>query len=340
MVADSTDYPIVREFFELFKIPWELAVPSRKYPVILSTMGQPRHLNADQFLLYGSEQLIRRSHAVRREEGHPPLDLEWSRVTLPIYGRLALFERSAASRLAYRTRAVDHRDASSGVRRVGYDLFREVHHLLTKGQPASRASIPTLELHIALLRQLLLEAGMAFIEVPPRPTGYDFICCLTHDVDFYGIRRHKFDRTLFGLAGRATVGSLVDLVRGRRTIDEVARNWSALVSLPLVHLGLLQDFWRPFEDYAQAEDPCRSTFFLAPFKERPGIAPDGTTDPRRGVPYEIREISGHARRAIARGDELAVHGIDAWSSSEAGHGELGVCPSNSNDPRDLSALAV
>ena len=57
---------------------------------------------------------------------------------------------------------------------------------------------PTLELHIALLRHLLLQSGVSFVEIPPRPGDYDFICCLTHDVDFFGIRRHKWDRTLAG----------------------------------------------------------------------------------------------------------------------------------------------
>ena len=51
--------------FELFKTPWERAVPARKYPVILSTEGSRIHdLDADLFLVYGSEE-----HAVDREAG-------------------------------------------------------------------------------------------------------------------------------------------------------------------------------------------------------------------------------------------------------------------------------
>ena len=40
--------------------------------------------------------------------------------------------------------------------RVGYDLFAEVRTLLTTGQPSANAAIPALELHIALLRDLIV----------------------------------------------------------------------------------------------------------------------------------------------------------------------------------------
>ena len=122
-----------------------------------------------------------------------PVDIEWEGSTFPVYGQLATFDvgNSAPTVMAGR-KAVDYRHSvgTRSVRRIGYDLFREVRHLLTDGQPAQHASTPTLELHIALLRHLLLESGVPFVEIPPRPDGHDFICCLTHDVDFFGIRRH------------------------------------------------------------------------------------------------------------------------------------------------------
>ena len=80
------------------------------------------------------------------------------------------------------------------VHRVGYDLFAEVRTLLTEGQPASRAATPTLDWHVALLRALLIDLQVSFVEMPPRPGSHDFTCCLTHDVDFFGIRRQGFDR--------------------------------------------------------------------------------------------------------------------------------------------------
>jgi len=105
-------------------------------------------------------------------------------------------------------------------------------------------------------------------------------------------------------------------------LAEAARNWAALVSLPLVFLRLLPDFWRPFEDYAKVEGGQRSTFFLVPFKGQPGVAPDGTADATRAVPYQISEIATEAKNAERMGSELAVHGINAWRDADAGRAEM------------------
>jgi hypothetical protein len=141
-------------------------------------------------------------------------------------------------------------------------------------------------------------------------------------VDFFGIRRHKFDRTLAGFVARASIKTMADVVRGRQPLEQAARNWKALLSLPLVFLKLAPDFWRPFDDYARAEEGFPSTFFLVPFKGRPGTAPDGTVDAARAVPYEVSEIRQEMGEAAARGSELAVHGIDAWRNSDAGRAEM------------------
>jgi hypothetical protein len=113
----------------------------------------------------------------------------------------------------------------------------------------------------------------------------------------------------------------MDLARGRRVLAEAVRNWAALLSLPLVFLGLKRDFWHPFEDYRRAEKGRRSTFFLVPFKGRPGVAPDGATDPARAVRYEVSEIQDEMQKA-APDSEFAVHGIDAWRDVEAGLAEM------------------
>ena len=253
-----------------------------------------------------------------------PLAIEWGDSKIPIYGRIGLLNgRAGGSILKLGHKPVDARTHCGArvVWRVGYDLFREVRHLLTKGQPASQASMPALDLHIAFLRHMLRESEVPFVEIPPRPEGYEYTCCLTHDVDFFGIRRHKLDRTLAGFAVRASLGTLVDLVRQRRPIGDAARNFMALVALPFVHLGVMADFWRPFDDYAQLEEGSRSTFFLVPFKGRPGMAPDGTVDVHRAVPYGVDEIRKELGKAAARGSELAVHGIDAWQDADAGRSE-------------------
>ena len=206
------------------------------------------------------------------------------------------------------------------VRHVGYDLLGEVRHLLTQGQPASRAMIPALELHIDFLRQSLIQAGIPFVEVPPRPEGAAFVCCLTHDLDFFGIRRHRLDSTLAGFFARGSLGTLIDLLRGRRSLAEALRNWIAVLSVPLVFLRLLPDFWRPVDEY-RAADIERATFFVVPFKGRCGMGPDGAVDRKRAVPYQASEVRADLLGAMARGQEIGLHGIDAWRGEAEGRAE-------------------
>jgi hypothetical protein len=327
VVATAADLQVAEEFFELFKTPWEPAQTSRRYTAILSTGGHlPDGIVADVVLAYGSsEQAIDDEAGIKVERIEGESELAWKDLTIPIHSCVARFDgRLGPGLVTCAGQSADYLHASGGrvVRRIGYDLFREVNSLLTVGQPAADASIPTLELHIALLRQMLLKSGIAFVEIPPRPHGYDFICCLTHDVDFFGIRRHKFDRTLAGFVARASIGTLVDIFRGRRTLTQGARNWAALLSLPFVFLRLVPDLWHPFEDYDRAESGRRSTFFLVPFKGRPGISPDGEVVAHRAVAYQISEIGDEVRALRPRGHETAVHGIDAWRDAAAGRAEL------------------
>ena len=324
VAANAANLETIEEFFELFKTPWEPAVPSREYQVVLDAGGRTDNLQAELVLVYGSgEEAIDRLAGVPVERVSGAVDLAWGETTLPIYGGVALLQRTPGMLVSgQKTADYSHRSGQRLVRRFGYDLCGEVRHLLAGHQSAARAAIPTLELHIDLLRRVLLESGVGFVEVLPRPERHDFICCLTHDVDFYGIRRHGFDRTLAGFVARASVGTLMDLSRQRRTLSEALRNWTALASLPFVHLGIAPDFWRPFEDYAGVESPRHSTFFLVPTKGQPGVAPGGGVETARAVPYEVSEIRTPATHAVARGSELAVHGIDAWRDADAGRREL------------------
>jgi hypothetical protein len=326
VVASAADLAVAEEFFELFKTPWESAVPGRRYEVVLATEEYPDEVDAAALLVYGAgERAVDRRARIATESAAGLREVKWAGAALPVYGSVRLF--AADRREAVLTSGagvLDYRlpPARPAVRRIGYDLFREVHHLLTEGQPACNAATPTLELHIAILRSLLLEAGVAFVEIPPRPADQQFICCLTHDVDFFGIGRHRLDRTLAGFAARASLGTLVDCLRGRRSAADVVRNWSALLSLPLIWLGLVRDIWHPFQDYARAEAGHPSTFFLVPFKGRAGVGPDGNVQPARAVPYGIGEIRADVQSALDSGAELAVHGIDAWRDAEAGRAEL------------------
>ena len=326
IAINEHELDVASEFFELFKTPWERAVPDRRYRVVLITDESFSVSDAEVVLIYGSG-----SHDIDRKTGmvtrrlSSPRHLTWKDGDLPIYKGVAVFESTHPDGiLKLNGTPVTYRSEREGqvVWRIGYNLFSEIRFLLTEGQPVEHALTPALEFHIAILRHLLTLCKISFVEIPPRPHGYDFICCLTHDVDFCGIRRHLFDRTMAGFLYRASVGSMIDLIHGRRSLKEACQNWLAFLSLPLVFLRILSDFWRPFEDYAKVERRNRSTFFLVPFKGKAGLAPDGSTNEWRATPYGIDDVQEDLVVAAACGSELAVHGIDAWHDAEAGREEL------------------
>jgi len=327
VVASERDLEIAAELFQLFKTPWQPARPSRRYRVILATEQPTADLDANLIVLYSSRML---EHDAREGVSATPMagpvDVAGAKTRFPLYRGLAHFDvEPSSSGLQCQGHAVEYHRQSGrcAVRRIGYDLFEEVRVLLSEGQPAEHALTPTLELHVEMLRRVLTECGVGFAEVLPRPASHDFIACLTHDVDFYGIRRHRFDRTLAGFVARASIGTAIGLVRGRRLLADAIRNWAALLRLPFVFAGLTADFWRPFHDYARADGHRQSTFFLLPFRGRPGVSPDGHIDARRSAPYQVSDIRQEAAEAEAHGAELAVHGIDAWRDGDSATAELG-----------------
>jgi hypothetical protein len=207
--------------------------------------------------------------------------------------------------------------------RLGYDLFDETRILLTEGQPPEHAPIQTLELHIALLRDLIVRAGVQLVELPPIPDGFRFIACLTHDVDHPSIRFHRWDHTMFGFLYRAVIGSVRRVLAGRMPVGDLVKNWLAAVQLPLVHLGLARDTWSGFDRYLQLERGFPSTFFVLPFKGEPGIGASGRAPSKRASAYAAADIGARLRRLVAAGSEVGLHGLDAWADSARGANELG-----------------
>src|SRR5262249_53126529 len=93
-------------------------------------------------------------------------------------------------------------------------------------------------------------------------------------------------------------------------------------SLPFVYLGWARDFWEPFDWYLRVEEGLPATYFLIPFKRRPGehvLAPGAA---RRGAGYDVGDIAPQASTLQHHGAELGVHGIDAWHSVAHGRAEL------------------
>ena len=221
-VISRTDQRVViEEFFELFKTPWEHYEEGRAYDVIVMTTGDVRTRTAP-----GSSCCSDRSRqAADARHAIDPFARRHGRVgevgagSLPIYGELLSFGASTAARSVRRCRRCRHPRAAMRIGatfcvRLGYDLFDEVRVLLSNGQPAEHAHMPTLDLHIAMLRTWILAPESSLVEIPPAPAGYAFVVCLTHDIDFVGIRRHRFDHTMWGFLYRSTVGAAGQLRQG------------------------------------------------------------------------------------------------------------------------------
>jgi hypothetical protein len=327
VIAKIDDHPVVREFFELFKTPWELYQSDRRYDVLICAddTGFSESF-AKIAVIYGGRRLkwdLAENVEVASESNRGG-SLSHNHDTIPIYGDCITFrgeesvhEQSSGQPVVYRRRS-----GGTVVARIGYDLFSEIHFLLTKGQPDTNAAIPTLELHIALLRDLIIGRGIPLLEIPPVPEGHRFIACLTHDVDHPSLRPHKFDHTAFGFLYRAVFGSLSDLTKGRTSLRNLAANWWAALKLPFVHLGLARDFWHGFDRYVEIEKGLGSTFFLIPFKRRPGSTESGSAPSMRASSYGASDIAERVNRLSAAGCEIGLHGIDAWLDSSRGAEEL------------------
>ncbi len=159
------------------------------------------------------------------------------------------------------------------------------------------------------------------MEIPPTPDGYDFIACLTHDIDHPSLRNHWCDHTMFGFLYRSTLGTWRDVLRGRKSIGNLLKNGRAACLLPFVHLGIARDIWREFDRYLEMEAGAGSTFFVIPRKDYPGRTADGPVSPLRACHYDIDQLLPQLKRIVSAGGEVGVHGLDAWLDVEAGRKE-------------------
>jgi peptidoglycan/xylan/chitin deacetylase (PgdA/CDA1 family) len=320
VICEPAEEPWVREFFELFKTSWEFYRHGETYSVVLATGAVLTEVQAKLLVTYSSD-CAGTTHQNPGEGGKQYL-LHRERI-FPIYGNIATFESAEVAPVRTEDGApaafIEERCSGLKIVHVGYDLFGEVRHLLTRGQPPENALIPTLEIHIAILRDCILDNGIPVVEIPPTPAGYDFLACLTHDVDFIRIRDHKLDYTTLGFLYRASVGTLVKLATRKISWRQCLRNFKAVLSLPAVHLGLCQDFWlADFARFTSLERDLKATFFFIPFKNRPGQKVNRAHAERRCALYDVVEERGLIQELSASGNEIGVHGIDAWHDAESG----------------------
>jgi peptidoglycan/xylan/chitin deacetylase (PgdA/CDA1 family) len=329
VIADPGEYDVVREFFELFKTPWDFYRSGEQYDVVLTTVDGLFDGAAKLVVFYaGRETRIDQQEGIvidHQPRGTRILLHQGNRI--PIYGETVSFPEKRSGLLrdedSSQSAACLHESSGRVLARIGYDIFDEIRTLLTVGQPNANADIPALELHIAVLRDLITACGIPLVEIPPVPDGYRFLACLTHDVDHALIRQHRWDHTSFGFLYRAVFGSLFNVLRGRMSLHSLAKNWAATAKFPFVHLGLAKDFWLEFGDrYLELENGLPSTFFVIPVKDHPGNDYDGPAPPFRAAHYCARDIEDTIRKLAAAGCEIGLHGIDAWLDSANGRAEL------------------
>lgn len=329
VASKESEEEIVHEFFELFKTPWEFYKDDRQYSVVISTQESAWRLDAKLVLIYNSEKIrFDLENRIDVTVASPSVALlNIKGMQIPIYGKTSTFDTFANSVKTLETiegqiAGIEVGKADRRIIRLGFDLFQEIRFLLTCGQPVEFSRIPTLEWHISILREWILESGVPLVEIPPVPSGYHFACCLTHDIDFAGIRRHKFDHTILGFLYRALIGSLRNVMTGKGSWRKLYRNWKAAFILPAVHMGIAEDFWMPFDRYREIEKDLHSTFFIIPFKSEPGLGHENKRNSRRATRYDCSDIREEVNRLLKEGCEIGVHGIDAWRDAVKGRREL------------------
>ena len=209
IVCEERQKPSVVEFFELFKVPWEFYVNGKAYNVVIIAGHADIIPSAKLLIVFGSE---RRPCDVCQVSQMDPdkggVLLEHKGYKFPVYLKMALFDSSLRPVMKILESAgvvgVEYVIGEQRLIRTGYDLFDEVEYLLTQGQPVEHAEIPTLDTHINVLRGWIIDSGFLLVEIPPVPSGYGFVACLTHDVDFVNIRDHQLlDRSVLGFIARS-----------------------------------------------------------------------------------------------------------------------------------------
>ena len=314
---------VISEFFELFKTPWEFFKSNQFYEVIITDEIQI-DFNAQLIVVLHRDRDLNQDKSQCKFHQRPVI-LHCNKVTFPIYTGIRRIENGSSLIHDVNTGECVGSycyDKGKTILHIGYNFFEEAGHLITNGQPPQYACFPTLDIHIDNLRNWILQAGAQLVEIPPMASGSKFFACLTHDVDFAGIRNHKFDHTFTGFIYRALVKSLVQYLKGQYSLKMLARNWIAVAKLPFIHLGLMQDFWATFKQYREIEQEAPSTFFFVPFKSRPGKTERGTAPIIRAVKYEVAQFKPDIAQLIEQGCEIGVHGINSWIDVENGKEEL------------------
>lgn len=332
VISKKNEKETVKEFFELFKTPWEFYQTNRFYDVVICTNHSQLKIKAKLILIFNSEKIrFDSENKISISSNKKKAILNYKTKDFPIYNEVATFDSTSEPLIKYKSTnegaGIEINGKGQRILRIGYNLFQEIYFLLSFGQPPEYACYPTFDIHISILRDLILDSNIPLLEIPPVPFGYKFITCLTHDVDFFGIRNHKLDHTMLGFLYRALFVSLIGVLKRHITWTKLLKNWKSVLSLPGIYLGILQDFWVQLDRYAELEKGLHSTFFIIPFKNRHGenSTIENNTKKiikRRQARYDVNDIKSELQHLLSLGFDIGVHGIDAWQDPEKGYEEF------------------
>jgi len=134
VIADPKDHAVVREFFELFKTPWEFCRRESRYDILLCTESEFER-NAKLVLYYKGQKTDsddeQKVHAHHQQKSSGMLLHRGDRI--PIYGDTLTFAGRVSDLLTdedSRESALYAEQSREGALvRIGYDLFAEIRHL-------------------------------------------------------------------------------------------------------------------------------------------------------------------------------------------------------------------
>ena len=172
IIAVDTEKESAMEFFELFKTPWEFYAPGRNYDVIISTLNNVPKVGQRLTILCSSPRdQFRHNEEIQIQSTPKSVTLKYGDTEIPIYGNLLTFKGKGQPILKVMGEVAGLKINGVLNQKVllGFNLFEEIHYLLSVGQPKENALLPAIDGHISFIRNLILEAGIPLIEIPPVP---------------------------------------------------------------------------------------------------------------------------------------------------------------------------
>ena len=128
VICRQNEIESVKEFFELFKTPWEFYDNQKYYDVILSSGEIPNEKNYNAIFIYDSRKNeVDAELNIKVESVRNSGILEFRGTTLPIYGEFSTFEGHGTTLIkmsgSYEVSGLEIKKDNLTFVRIGYDLF-------------------------------------------------------------------------------------------------------------------------------------------------------------------------------------------------------------------------